>query len=79
MDNEHMLKVILNRHFGVEPERVTPSTRFEEDLCMDDVEQSELQELVEKEFKIVLTPYEVDNMFTVQDCLDFIANKEDRS
>jgi acyl carrier protein len=76
MDHEHLLKVILNRHFSIEPERVTPETRFEEDLSMDDVEQSELQELVEKEFKIVFTPYEVDNMFTVQDCLDFIRNKE---
>lgn len=75
MDNELVLKVIMKKHFGVEPERVTPGTKFEEDLGMDDVEQSELQELVEKEFKIVLTPYEVDHMYTVQDALDFIANK----
>lgn len=79
MDNELVLKVLLKKHFGIEPERVTPAARLEEDFGMDNVEQSELQELVEKEFKIELTPYEVDNMNTVQDALDFIRNKEDRS
>jgi acyl carrier protein len=76
MDKELVLKLILKRHFDIEPERVKPDAKLEEDLGLDEIEQIEFQMLIEKEFKIVFTPYEVDHMSTVQDCLDAINNKE---
>jgi acyl carrier protein len=79
MDNELVLKLILKKHFNVDPAVVTPESRFE-DLGLDGIEEIEMQMLLEKQFRIVFTPYEVDNMDTVQDCLDAITNKqEDRS
>lgn len=78
MDAELVLKVVLKKHFNVDPERVTPRARFE-DLGLDYPDQIELQMILEKQFKITFTPYESDHMETVQDCLDAISNKEDRS
>ena len=65
----------LKHHFNIDPEIVTPESRFE-DLGLDAAAEIELQMLLEKQFKIVFTPYEVDHMETVGDCLTAIANKE---
>jgi acyl carrier protein len=78
MDKELVLKVVLNRHFNVDPASVTPESRFEA-LGLDAAAEIELQMLLEKQFKITFTPYESDHMDTVQDVIDAITNKEDRS
>jgi len=78
MDKELVLKLVLNRHFNVGPAIVTPESRFE-DLGLDAAAEIELQMLLEKQFFIVFTPYESDHMDTIQDAIDAITNKEDRS
>jgi acyl carrier protein len=69
VDKELVLKVILKKYFNIDPERVTTESRIEGDLGLDAVEESELQVLLEKEFKITFSPYECDNMVTVADYL----------
>jgi acyl carrier protein len=51
----------------------------EEDLGLDELDQIELQMQLEKRLGIVFTPYQSDNMATVEDYVTAIKNKEDRS
>jgi acyl carrier protein len=74
MDKELFLKVLLSRHFGVNVERVTPESRFA-DLGLDTAAELELQSMLEREFKITFSPWETDNMHSVQDVLDAINIK----
>lgn len=69
MDIELILKVVLKKHFNIEPDRVTPEAKMEEDLGLDNVEESELQVLLEQELRITFSPYECDNMVTIGDYL----------
>ena len=76
MDTELVLKVILKKHFNIEPEGVRRETKVEEDLGLDAVEQSELQELLETELRITFSPYECDNMATIGDYLFAIERQQ---
>jgi acyl carrier protein len=61
--------------FGEEPENVTPESRFE-DLDIDSLDLVELAQVIEDEYKIEVTDADMDKIATVQDVVDFVAERQ---
>ena len=61
--------------FGEEPENVTPDSRFE-DLDIDSLDLVELAQVIEDEYKIGVTDADMDKIATVQDVVDFVAERQ---
>jgi acyl carrier protein len=61
--------------FGEEPENVTPESRFE-DLDIDSLDLVELAQVIEDEYKIEVTDADMDRIATVQDVVDFVAERQ---
>jgi len=61
--------------FGEEPENVTPDSRFE-DLDIDSLDLVELAQVIEDEYGIEVTDADMDKITTVQDVVDFVAERQ---
>jgi acyl carrier protein len=61
--------------FGEEPENVTPDSRFE-DLDIDSLDLVELAQVIDDEYKIEVTDADMDKIATVQDVVDFVAERQ---
>jgi acyl carrier protein len=61
--------------FGEEPENVKPDSRFE-DLDIDSLDLVELAQVIEDEYKIEITDAEMEKITTVQDVVDFVAQRQ---
>ncbi|HEY6654261.1 MAG TPA: acyl carrier protein [Solirubrobacterales bacterium] len=61
--------------FGEEPENVKPDARFE-DLDIDSLDLVELAQVIEDEYKIEVTDADMDKIATVQDVVDFVAERQ---
>jgi acyl carrier protein len=61
--------------FGEEPENVNPGSRFE-DLDIDSLDLVELAQVIEDEYKIEVTDADMDKIATVQDVVDFVAERQ---
>ena len=61
--------------FGEEPENVEPDSRFE-DLDIDSLDLVELAQVIEDEYKIEVTDADMDKIATVQDVVDFVAQRQ---
>jgi acyl carrier protein len=61
--------------FGEEPENVNPDSRFE-DLDIDSLDLVELAQVIEDEYKIEVTDADMDKIATVQDVVDFVAERQ---
>jgi acyl carrier protein len=61
--------------FGEEPENVKPDSRFE-DLDIDSLDLVELAQVIEDEYKIEISDAEMENITTVQDVVDFVAQRQ---
>src|SRR3954447_9284606 len=61
--------------FGEEPENVKPDSRFE-DLDIDSLDLVELAQVIEDEYKIEVTDADMDKIATVQDVVDFVAERQ---
>ena len=61
--------------FGEEPENVKPDSRFE-DLDIDSLDLVELAQVIEDEYEIEVTDADMDKIATVQDVVDFVAERQ---
>ena len=61
--------------FGEERENLTPDARFE-DLDIDSLDLVELAQVIEDEYKIEVTDADMDKIATVQDVVDFVAERQ---
>jgi acyl carrier protein len=61
--------------FGEEPENVKPDSRFE-DLDIDSLDLVELAQVIEDEYKIEISDAEMEKITTVQDVVDFVAQRQ---
>ena len=78
MDILERMQNIISEQFGVEPDTVTESTAFEEDLGADSVDLVELVMAMEDEFKIgEVREEELATLSTVGDCVEFLTKKLD--
>ncbi len=64
----------LPEQTGAAPDRLTPDTRFNEDLHADSMDVVELILEIEEEFGVVIPDEEVPNLKTVGDTIRFIEN-----
>jgi acyl carrier protein len=61
--------------FGEEPENVKPDSSFEE-LDIDSLDLVELAQVIEDEYGIEVTDADMDKIKTVQDAVDFVAERQ---
>jgi acyl carrier protein len=61
--------------FGEEPENVKPDSRFE-DLDIDSLDLVELAQVIVDEYKIEISDAEMEKITTVQDVVDFVAQRQ---
>jgi acyl carrier protein len=61
--------------FGEERENVKPDSRFEE-LDIDSLDLVELAQVIEDEYEIEVTDADMDKIETVQDVVDFVAERQ---
>ena len=74
-DIEQTLTRIIVEHLGVEPHRVTPEARFEDDLGADSLDTIELVMAAEEHFGIEISDDEAQGVTTVAQALDLVRRK----
>ncbi|MCC5639273.1 acyl carrier protein [Nostoc sp. CHAB 5844] len=60
---------------GVEPEKITPTSNFIDDLGADSLDLVELVMAFEEEFEIEIPDEAAEKILTVQDAVDYINNQ----
>ena len=72
----NILRNLVAEQFGLEPEKVTMDTSFDEDLSADSVDLVELVMAMEEEFEIgEVQEEELPQLKTVGDAVNFLAAK----
>jgi acyl carrier protein len=69
------LKAIIHRDLHGDPERITPSASFRDDLGADSLESVGLVVAIEQEFDVEISDDEADGIETVGDALAVIERK----
>lgn len=75
---EEIIKDLIVRQLGVNPEQVTPKTNLVKDLSVDSLDQVELLMALEEKFETSITEAEGEKIVTVQDAIDLINHRADR-
>lgn len=61
----------------VDPNKVTPEAKFTADLGLDSLDAVEVVMAIEEEFNIEIPDADADNITSVQEAVDYIANTPD--
>ena len=72
---EERVKDIIVEQLGVNPEQVTPSASFIEDLGADSLDTVELVMAFEEEFNVEVPDEEAEKLQTVGDVIKYIEDK----
>lgn len=72
---EEKIKEIVARIYGVDPEKITPETRFVEDLGADSMTTIELVAEIEDTFGIEVPDEDVEKNQTVGDAIAYVVEK----
>ncbi len=72
---EEKIKEIVARIYGVDPEKITPETRFVEDLGADSMTTIELVAEIEDTFGIEVPDEDVEKNQTVGDAIAYVIEK----
>jgi acyl carrier protein len=72
---EEKVKDIIVEQLGVNPEQVTPSAKFIEDLGADSLDTVELVMAFEEEFSVEVPDEEAEKLQTVGDVIKYIEEK----
>ena len=75
-DTEEKVKKIVVDHLGIEESKVTPSSKFIEDLGADSLDTVELVMAFEEKFDIEISDDAAETITTVQDAIDYISSKQ---
>jgi acyl carrier protein len=73
---EKKVEQIIVEQLGVNPEQVTPTANFIEDLGADSLDIVELVMAFEEEFSVEVPDEEAEKLHTVQDVIDYIKKKQ---
>ena len=69
------IKEVVVEQLSVNPDEVKPESKFVEDLGADSLDVVELVMALEEKFDIEIPDDEAEKIQTVQDVMDYIANK----
>ena len=72
---ESQVKQIVVDHLGIEESKVTPESKFIDDLGADSLDTVELVMAFEEEFGSEISDSEAEKILTVGDAIKFIENK----
>ena len=74
-ETEEQVKKIVVEHLGIDESKVTPSSKFIEDLGADSLDTVELVMAFEEEFGSEISDSEAEKILTVGDAIKFIESK----
>ncbi|MEH2350650.1 MAG: acyl carrier protein [Nostoc sp.] len=72
---EKVKKIVIEQLSVEPPEKVTPQSKFMEDLGADSLDTVELVMALEEEFDIEIPDEAAEKIVSVQDAVDYINNK----
>ncbi len=75
-DIEAAVKQIIIEHLGIDESKVTPESKFIDDLGADSLDTVELVMAFEEKFNIEIPDDAAETILTVKDAIDFIQNKK---
>ena len=75
-DIEAAVKQIVIEHLGIDESKVTPESKFIDDLGADSLDTVELVMAFEEKFNIEIPDDAAETILTVKDAIDFIENKK---
>ena len=73
---ETQVKQIVVDHLGIDQEKVTPESKFIDDLGADSLDTVELVMAFEEKFGIEIPDDAAETIQTVQNAIDYIQNKK---
>ena len=73
---ETQVKQIVVDHLGIDDSKVTPESKFIDDLGADSLDTVELVMAFEEKFGIEIPDDAAETILTVQNAIDFIKNKK---
>ena len=73
---ESQVKQIVIDHLGIEESKVTPESKFIDDLGADSLDTVELVMAFEEKFGIEITDDAAETIQTVQNAIDYIDSKK---
>ena len=74
-DTEEQVKKIVIDHLGIDESKVTPESKFIDDLGADSLDTVELVMAFEEEFGSEISDSEAEKILTVGDAVKFIEGK----
>ena len=75
-DIEEQVKKIVIDHLGIDASKVTPESKFIDDLGADSLDTVELVMAFEEKFGIEIPDDAAETIQTVKDAIDFIESKQ---
>jgi len=73
---EEQVKKIVIDHLGIDDSKVTPDSKFIDDLGADSLDTVELVMAFEEQFGIEISDDSAETILTVKDAIDFIDSKK---
>jgi len=70
------VKEVIVEQLNVSPDEVKPEAKFQEDLGADSLDIVEMMMALEEKFEIEIPDNDAEKISTVQDLVDYIANKK---
>jgi len=74
-DIEQRISQIITRHFGIEPDKITPNADFRADMSADSLDLLDLTLSVEDAFGIEIAEDVAEGLHTVGDLVSFIQGQ----
>tara|TARA_Y100000588_G_C14195946_1_gene900200 strand:+ start:1381 stop:1614 length:234 start_codon:yes stop_codon:yes gene_type:complete len=75
-DTEQQVKQIVIDHLGIDESKVTPDSKFIDDLGADSLDTVELVMAFEEKFGIEIPDDAAETILTIQNAIDFIDSKK---
>ena len=75
-DTEEQVKKIVVDHLGIDDAKVTPDSKFIDDLGADSLDTVELVMAFEEKFGIEIPDDAAETILTVKNAIDFIESKQ---
>ena len=75
-ETEEQVKKIVVDHLGIEESKVTPASKFIDDLGADSLDTVELVMAFEEKFGIEIPDDAAETILTVQDAIDYIEKSK---
>ena len=75
--NEYIQRIIaiIIEKTGIDPEDITESSYFEEDLNVDELELMDIIAVIEEEYDVAFEPEEKEGITSVMDIVEFVVEK----